>query len=93
MLLDNDRIFAKCCGCDEYIFGDMRLDPVTNSVLVVSTLNAIQPGHQRETGAPVWTTLVTFAEQAATTLLRTRRFRARRQRTGHACMAPNGTFL
>ena len=73
-LLDNDRIIATCCGCDEYFVVDLRLDPVTNSVLVGpsemkddSTLNAD------------WTTLDAFAQQAATTLLRTRRFRARRQ--------------
>ena len=47
VLLDNERIAASCDG--EFIFGDMRHDPVTNSAMV----------HHRdhETGAPSVSTL------------------------------------
>ena len=63
------------CGCDDFLVGDLRFDPVTISVLVGpselmgdddSTLNAD------------WTTLHAFAAEAAPSLLRIERFRARR---------------
>ena len=73
-LRDNDRIIATCCGCDEYFVGDMRFDPVTNSVLILPTEMMAD-----STLATVWTTLDAFAEEAATSLLRTERLRARRQ--------------
>ena len=66
LLLDDYRIAADCLGCDgEPIFGALRLDPATNSVKV----------HRRdhESVSPVVSTLDTFAEQAAATLLRIRR--------------------
>ena len=63
LLLGDERIAAGCDG--ELIFGALRLDMGTNSVMVHH--------RDRESGAPLVSTLDTFAEQAAATLLRIRR--------------------
>ena len=54
LLMDEYRIAADCLGCDcELIFGALRLDPGTNSVMVHH--------RERESGVPVVSTLDTFA--------------------------------
>ena len=66
----DDELISACCD-GEHIFGVMRLDPDTNSVMVRH--------RDPESEASFESTLDSFAEKAATCLLRARRFRARRQ--------------
>ena len=72
VLLDGDRIAAHCPDCDDGgIIGYLRV--AMGSDLVMAYYR------DSETNVcNVWT-LDSFAEMAAATLLRTRRFRARRQ--------------
>ena len=69
----NNNILAVCSGCDGRCAGDLRYDPITNSVLVMPTeiLDVLMSDM-------VWTR-DEFAEKSAISLLRNRRFRARRR--------------